>query len=90
MRGAMAATPDGGFDLLLREGPAKTQTGASYSAGARRTRSPAGPSALPKTAEKIYLLDSRGANASRLVLLDLESERHRRLSRTRATMSGGS
>jgi dipeptidyl aminopeptidase/acylaminoacyl peptidase len=46
VRAAMAATPEGGFDLLLRD---------------------------TKDGTKLYLLDSREANASRLGLLDLES-----------------
>jgi dipeptidyl aminopeptidase/acylaminoacyl peptidase len=75
VRGALAATPEGGFDLLLRE-----EDGAGEEAGWRKYLSwdkedalSSAPVGFTGDGEKMYLLDSRGANAARLVLLDLQS-----------------
>jgi dipeptidyl aminopeptidase/acylaminoacyl peptidase len=69
--GAVAARPDGGMDLLVREdeeamwdrlltwGPEDTMTSSPYG--------------FSKDGEVMYLVDSRDANAGRLVALDIES-----------------
>jgi dipeptidyl aminopeptidase/acylaminoacyl peptidase len=71
VRAAMAATPDGGFDLLLRDAE-DLDWRKVLSWGKEDALSSA---AVGFTADggQLYLLDSRGANASRLVLLDSES-----------------
>ncbi|WP_166179477.1 S9 family peptidase [Rubrobacter tropicus] len=69
VRAAMAATPDGGFDLLLREGEEWRQ----FLSWDKEDALSSGPVGFAEDAGKMYLLDSRGANAARLVLLDLES-----------------
>jgi hypothetical protein len=70
----MAATPDGGFDLLLREGTGEDAGWRKLLGWGKEDALSSGPVGFTEDAEKIYLIDSRGANASRLVLLHLESE----------------
>ncbi len=71
VRGAMAATPEGGFDLLLRdEEDAEWRKVLTWDKEDALSSAPVG---FTQDGSKMYLLDSRGANASRLVLLDLES-----------------
>ena len=72
VRGAMAATPDGGFDLLVREGADDAHWRKLLGWGKEDALS-SGPVGFTEDGQSMYLLDSRGANASRLVLLDLES-----------------
>jgi dipeptidyl aminopeptidase/acylaminoacyl peptidase len=69
VRAAMAATPDGGFDLLLRDDEDWRRI---LSWGKEDALSTA-PVGFTQDGAGMYLLDSRGANASRLALLDLES-----------------
>jgi dipeptidyl aminopeptidase/acylaminoacyl peptidase len=69
IRCAMAATPDGGFDLLYRE----HQEG-SWDVLLTWTRDDAmtsGPMRFTKDNSEIYLQDSRNANAGRLVKMDI-------------------
>jgi dipeptidyl aminopeptidase/acylaminoacyl peptidase len=71
VRAAMAATPDGGFDLLLRDDE-DVDWRRILSWGKEDALSTA-PLGFTEDGARMYLLDSRGANASRLALLDLES-----------------
>jgi dipeptidyl aminopeptidase/acylaminoacyl peptidase len=76
VRGAMAATPEGGFDLLLREGAGASGEDADwrkYLGWGKEDALSSGPVGFTEDGEKMYLLDSREANASRLVLLDFGS-----------------
>ncbi len=71
VRGALAATPEGGFDLLFRSTEeAEWRTLVSWGPEDALNSGPAGFSG---DSERIYLLDSRDANAARLVSLDLTS-----------------
>jgi dipeptidyl aminopeptidase/acylaminoacyl peptidase len=71
VRAAMAATPDGGFDLLLRDDEeADWRRILSWGKEDALSTTPVG---FTEDGARMYLLDSRGANASRLALLDLES-----------------
>jgi hypothetical protein len=67
----MAATPDGGFDLLLRD--AEDADWHKLFGWDKEDALSSAPVGFTKDATKLYLLDSRDANASRLVLLELES-----------------
>ena len=73
VRGAMAATPDGGFDLLLREGTGEDAGWRKLLGWGKEDALSSGPVGFTEDGDKMYLMDSRGANASRLVLLDLEN-----------------
>lgn len=67
VRAAVTATPEGGSDLLLREGDGwRLLLGWD-----KEDALSSGPVGFAEDAGKMYLLDSRGANAARLVLLDL-------------------
>src|SRR5215217_2115783 len=68
VRGAMAATPEGGFDLLLRGEEAGWRKILGWGKEDALSSAPVG---FTGDGEKMYLVDSRRANASRLVLLDL-------------------
>jgi dipeptidyl aminopeptidase/acylaminoacyl peptidase len=74
VRGAMAAKPDGGFDLLVREGADEDAGWRKLLDWGKEDALSSGPVGFTESGEKMYLIDSRGANASRLVLLDLESD----------------
>jgi dipeptidyl aminopeptidase/acylaminoacyl peptidase len=72
VRGALAATPEGGFDLLFRETEeAEWRTLVSWGPEDALNSGPVGFSG---DGERIYLLDSRGANAARLVALELRND----------------
>jgi dipeptidyl aminopeptidase/acylaminoacyl peptidase len=71
VRGAMGATADGGFELLLRD--AEDEDWRTILGWDKEDALSSAPVSFTESGEKIYLLDSRGANASRLVLLDLQS-----------------
>ena len=75
VRGAMAATPEGGFDLLLREegGTGEEADWHKYLGWGKEDALSSAPVGFTEDGGKMYLLDSRGVNASRLVLLDLDS-----------------
>ncbi|HKH09973.1 MAG TPA: S9 family peptidase [Rubrobacter sp.] len=64
---AVTATPEGGSELLLREG----EGWKTLVAWDKEDALSSGPVGFAEDAGKMYLLDSRGANAARLVLLDL-------------------
>src|SRR4028119_626091 len=69
VRAAVTATPEGGSELLLRDGDGwKTLV-----AWGKEDALSSGPVGFSEDAGKMYLLDSRGANAARLVLMDLSS-----------------
>jgi dipeptidyl aminopeptidase/acylaminoacyl peptidase len=71
VRGAMAATPEGGFDLLVREDTdSEWQKILTWDREDSLTSAPVGFSG---DGRRLHLKDSRGVNASRLVTLDLES-----------------
>ena len=68
VRGALTSTPEGGSDLLLREDVEDDwKTAISWSKEDALTSGPVG---FTGDAEGMYLLDSRGANAARLVVFD--------------------
>jgi dipeptidyl aminopeptidase/acylaminoacyl peptidase len=71
VRAATSATPDGGFDLLLRD--AEDADWRKLLGWSKEDALSSGPVGFTRGGTKLYLLDSRGANAARLVLLDLES-----------------
>ncbi len=71
VRGAVAATPEGGFDLLFRETEdAEWRMLVSWGPEDALNSAPMGFSG---GGEKMYLLDSRDADTTRLVALDLAS-----------------
>ncbi len=69
IRGAMASTPDGGFELLLRD--AEDADWRTILGWGKEDALSSAPVGFTESGEEMYLLDSRGANASRLALLDL-------------------
>src|ERR671932_1039836 len=70
VRGALAATPEGGFDLLFRD-TEETDWRTLVSWGPEDALN-SGPVGFSGNGERMYLLDSRNANASSLVALDLK------------------
>ena len=68
VRGAVAATPEGGFDLLFRD----TEDGdwRTLVRWGPEDALNSGPIGFSGDGERMYLLDSREANAARLVALD--------------------
>jgi dipeptidyl aminopeptidase/acylaminoacyl peptidase len=71
VRAAMAATPDGGFDLLLRD--TEDADWRKLFGWDKEDALSSTPVGFTQDGTKLYLLDSREANAARLVLLDLAS-----------------
>jgi dipeptidyl aminopeptidase/acylaminoacyl peptidase len=71
VRAAMAATPDGGFDLLLRD--TEDADWRKLFGWDKEDALSSAPVGFTQDGTKLYLLDSREANAARLVLLDLAS-----------------
>ena len=71
VRAAVTATPEGGSELLLREGDDWNKLIGWDKEDALSS----GPVGFAEDAGKMYLLDSRGANAARLVLIDLSSRK---------------
>ena len=71
VRAAMAATPDGGFDLLFRD--AEDADWRKLFGWDKEDALSSAPAGFTEDGTKLYLLDSREANAARLVLLDLAS-----------------
>jgi len=72
VKGAMAATPNGGFDLLIKkkdDGP--WEKIIEWNEEDSLTSSPV----VFSNDDTLYLADSRGANAARLVKLDINSGR---------------
>jgi dipeptidyl aminopeptidase/acylaminoacyl peptidase len=71
VRAAAAATPDGGSELLVRDGgDGEWHSLVRWSAEDALTSWPA---AFTKDGRSLYLVDSRDANAARLVTLELAS-----------------
>src|SRR5918999_433290 len=74
VRAALAATPEGGFDLLFRDTEeAGWRTLVSWGPEDALNSGPVGFSG---DGERMYLLDSRDSNAARLAVLDLGSNAH--------------
>ncbi len=71
VRVAMAATPEGGFDLLVRENEADTWR-KLLTWGPDDALS-SGPETFSRSGRYIYCIDSRDANAARLVSIDAET-----------------
>jgi dipeptidyl aminopeptidase/acylaminoacyl peptidase len=71
VRGAMGATPDGGFDLLHREEEEASWDKLLTWDNENSLNSEA--LAFTKDGSAMYLVDSRGANAGRLVKMDIAS-----------------
>jgi dipeptidyl aminopeptidase/acylaminoacyl peptidase len=66
---AMAATPDGGFDLLFRENEeASWETLLTWDS---ENSLNSGPLGFTKDGNSLYLIDSRNVNAGRLVKMDI-------------------
>lgn len=69
VRGAIGATPDGGFDLLIRDNErAPWKKLLTWGPEDNLSSHPIG---FTKDGLSMYLVDSRGVNAGRLVLMDL-------------------
>ena len=71
VKGAMAATPQGGFDLLIQQKDESWKKIIEWDEEDSLTSSPA----VFSHDGTLYLTDSRGANAARLVKLDVDSGR---------------
>jgi dipeptidyl aminopeptidase/acylaminoacyl peptidase len=71
VRVALAATPEGGFDLLLRE--SEDADWLKLLSWGPEDALNSGPVGFSGDGARMFLRDSRGANASQLVELDLES-----------------
>jgi dipeptidyl aminopeptidase/acylaminoacyl peptidase len=71
VKGAMAATPNGGFDLLIKQKDESWKKIIEWDAEDSLTSSPV----VVCQDGTLYLADSRGANAARLVKLDVDSGR---------------
>jgi hypothetical protein len=69
VRGAVTATAEGGSELLLRDG----EGWKTLVAWGKEDALSSGPVGFAEDEDKMYLLDSRGANAARLILMDLSS-----------------
>ncbi len=69
VRGAAAVREDGGMDLLIRDTP-ESNWRLILTWGPDDSRS-SGPGFFSKDGKYIYLLDARGANAARLVALEI-------------------
>jgi len=68
IRGALAATPEGGYDLLIRQDEnSKWQKIISWNSEEALTSGPVG---FTKDGKSLYLIDSRDANSARLVKMD--------------------
>src|SRR5918999_2940916 len=74
VRGALAATPEGGFNLLFR-GTEDADWLTLVSWGPEDALN-SGPVGFSGDGERMYLLDSRDSNAARLAVLDLGSNAH--------------
>lgn len=73
VRGAMAARPDGGFDLLIRDDePSDWQTLIGWDDEDSMT---SGLVSFTKDGKGIHIRDSRGVNAGRLLKMDLATQK---------------
>jgi len=71
VRGALATTPDGNTELLIRDDEdASWESIITWGAEDNMTSFPVG---FTKDGGSVYMIDSRNANAGRLVRLDLET-----------------
>jgi dipeptidyl aminopeptidase/acylaminoacyl peptidase len=69
LRGSLAATPDGGYDMMMRETEkAKWEKLISWDSENTLT---SGPLTFSKDGRYLYLIDSREANAGRLVKFEI-------------------
>ena len=71
VRGALVATPDGGFDLTVREN--EKAGWEKLVAWDSENSLNSGPVGFSKDGNHIYLLDSRDANAGRLVTMEIST-----------------
>ncbi len=72
VRGAVATTADGGFDMLLRENEeASWETFIHWDSENTLT---SGPITFTKGGDSLYLLDSRDVNAGRLIKIDIATK----------------
>jgi len=71
VRGALAATPEGGFDLLIRDHE-EAEWKKLISWDSENSLS-SGPVGFSKDGTILYLEDSRGVNASRLIKLNIKT-----------------
>lgn len=71
VRGAVATTPDGGFDLLVRDDDQSEWRNHGH--WEPEDALDGGPICFSEDGKFLYLKDSRNANASRLVRLNLET-----------------
>lgn len=69
VRGALAATPEGGFDLMLR--PDQDASWEKVLTWGPDDALTSGPVSFNKTGDSLYLLDSRDVNAGRLIKMDI-------------------
>jgi dipeptidyl aminopeptidase/acylaminoacyl peptidase len=69
VRGALAATPEGGFDLMLR--PDQEASWEKVLTWGPDDALTSGPVSFNKTGDSLYLLDSRDVNAGRLIKMDI-------------------
>jgi dipeptidyl aminopeptidase/acylaminoacyl peptidase len=71
VRGAVSATPEGGFDLLVRAN--EQDTWARVLTWGPDDALSSGPETFSKCGQYMYCLDSRDVNAARLVRIDLKT-----------------
>lgn len=72
VRGAVATTADGGFDMLLRENEeASWETFIHWDSENTLT---SGPITFTRGGDSLYLLDSRDVNAGRLIKIDIATK----------------
>ncbi len=69
VRGAIAATPDGGSELLIRE--TEDDTWESLIHWGMEDNFTSGPLSFTKDGESVYLIDSRNVNAGRLLKYEI-------------------
>ena len=69
VRGALAATPEGGFDLMLRA--SQDANWDKLMTWGPEDALTSGPVSFNKTGDSLYLLDSRDVNAGRLIKMDI-------------------
>ncbi len=72
VRGALAATPDGGFDLMLREN--EEASWDKFITWDSENTLTSGPVCFSKDGKYLVLLDSRDANTGRLVKMEIATK----------------
>jgi dipeptidyl aminopeptidase/acylaminoacyl peptidase len=78
VRGALASTPEGGFDLLLREN--EEANWDKFMTWDSENTLTSGPISFTKGGDSLYLLDSREVNAGRLIKMDIASKQSKVIS----------